>query len=614
MAKLLSGTRVYGTATIDNQLFVSGTTAASSTITGALQVIGGAGIGQNLYVGGNLNVTGTISGSIAASINTATNLAGGTTGQIPYQTGAGATGFVGPGTAGQLLVSAGTAAPVYTNTSSIVVGYSNQWSAARTITLGGDLTGSVNIDGSSNVTLNATIASDSVALGTDTTGNYVASGTTTGFGVSGSASSEGATFNVSVNSTSANTVNTIVFRDHNGNFSAGNITASALIGTVANTVSTATNLSGGTAGQLPYQTGPNATGFFGPGTAGNILVSNGAAVPSYNNTLTLASTTNASSTQTGAFQVVGGAGIGQNLYVGGTLQIGPATGGTISGIAVLTSTNIFVTGSTNATSTITGALQVTGGVGIGQAIWAGGAIRGGKVTAVGDGTPISFESSAGIGIGDGVTPGILCVRGGNATTEGGQLVLGFGNNSATNFTGQANNSWNIDVAGGTYDLFRIFRVNNAGTAKVAVQIDNTNAGTQIDSLGVGTAASGTAGEIRATNEITAYYTSDRTLKENLQIISNPISMITRLNGYFFNWKDDYIKNRGGEDGYFVRKKDIGVIAQEVEDVLPEIVASRDDGTKAVKYEKIIPLLIESIKEQQNTINQIIHLLNTHNIK
>ena len=52
MAKLLTGTRIYGTGTVDTQLFVSGTNSATSTTTGALQVVGGVGIGGNLHVGG----------------------------------------------------------------------------------------------------------------------------------------------------------------------------------------------------------------------------------------------------------------------------------------------------------------------------------------------------------------------------------------------------------------------------------------------------------------------------------------------------------------------------------------------------------------------------------
>lgn len=79
---------------------------------------------------------------------------------------------------------------------------------ARTITLGGDLTGSVSFDGSANVTLNATVAANSVALGTDTTGNYVASVTTSG-ALNGAASSEGAALALSVDSATTGQVGVV---------------------------------------------------------------------------------------------------------------------------------------------------------------------------------------------------------------------------------------------------------------------------------------------------------------------------------------------------------------------------------------------------------------------
>ena len=124
-----------------------------------------------------------------------------------------------------------------------------------------------------------------------------------------------------------------------------------------------------------------------------------------------------------------------------------------------------------------------------------------------------------------------------------------------------------------------------------------------------TTASTVAGEIRATNEITAYFSSDSRLKENIQPIANPIAMLEAIRGVYFDWTAEHIENRGGEDGYFVRKHDIGVIAQEVEKILPEIVATRADGFKAVKYEKIVPLLIEAIKAQQHEIEQLKKLFN-----
>lgn len=134
------------------------------------------------------------------------------------------------------------------------------------------------------------------------------------------------------------------------------------------------------------------------------------------------------------------------------------------------------------------------------------------------------------------------------------------------------------------------------------------------SIGVGTPASGIMGEIRATNGITAYYSSDERLKENVVLIGEPIEKLMQIRGVSFDWTEEHIKSKGGEDGYFVRKHDIGVIAQEIEKVLPEIVATRNNGYKAVKYEKIVPLLIECIKEQQTQINQILARLEMLNIK
>ena len=78
----------------------------------------------------------------------------------------------------------------------------------------------------------------------------------------------------------------------------------------------------------------------------------------------------------------------------------------------------------------------------------------------------------------------------------------------------------------------------------------------------------------------------------------------KLNGVLFNWKDSWIKKQGGEDGYFLRKKDVGVIAQEVEKVLPEAVAQRKDGIKAVKYDRLTCLLIEAVKVLSNKVENL----------
>jgi len=140
----------------------------------------------------------------------------------------------------------------------------SKWLTARTITLGGDLTGSVSIDGSANVTLTATVAANSVALGTDTTGNYVATiaGTEDRLTVTGSGV-ENAAVTLNVDATSANTANKVVARDASGNFSAGTITATTFSGAFSGTTLTlsgAATLNGGLTTTTIGYTGEVTTG------------------------------------------------------------------------------------------------------------------------------------------------------------------------------------------------------------------------------------------------------------------------------------------------------------------------------------------------------------------
>jgi hypothetical protein len=165
-------------------------------------------------------------------------------------------------------------------------------------------------------------------------------------------------------------------------------------------------------------------------------------------------------------------------------------------------------------------------------------------------------------------------------------------------SGTANAYWaaaGATVAGSNTQI----QYNNSGTlgASSGLTFDNTTNAVSISGgLGVGTTASSTAGEIRATNNITAYYSSDARLKENVRPITNALEDLLKLRGVRFDWTDDFIQKSGGEDGYFIRKQDVGIIAQELEAVLPELVIDRQDGFKAVKYDRIVALLIEAVKE------------------
>jgi len=111
------------------------------------------------------------------------------------------------------------------------------------------------------------------------------------------------------------------------------------------------------------------------------------------------------------------------------------------------------------------------------------------------------------------------------------------------------------------------------------------------SLGVGSIApSGTAGRIDASNDIVAFNSSDERLKENITPIENALEKVKSLTGVEFDWKPEH-KDAHGHEGH-----DTGVIAQQVQEVMPTAVRTNDTGFLAVRYEKLIALLIESNKE------------------
>jgi hypothetical protein len=126
----------------------------------------------------------------------------------------------------------------------------------------------------------------------------------------------------------------------------------------------------------------------------------------------------------------------------------------------------------------------------------------------------------------------------------------------------------------------------------------TSSNVQFNSLGIGMAASATAGRIDATNDIVAFSSSDIRFKENITPIENALDKISKISGNTYDWKAE----NKAEHGY--EGNDVGVIAQEIEAVLPQLVQTRENGYKAVKYDKLVALLIEGIKEQQIQIEEL----------
>jgi hypothetical protein len=451
----------------DDVTQINNTTNASSTATGALQVWGGAGIGKDLWVGGDINFKGNLyqNGTLftgGGGGGGGGSLTGGTLGQIPWQTAASTTGFFGPGTSGQLLVSSGASVigPVFRNTSTIIVGYSAN--------LTGGATGSIPYQSNPSTTAMLALGSANQILSVNATGN-------------------------------------------------------GLIWTTGIATSTANNLTGGSTNKIPYQTGAGATSFFGPGTDGQVLVSKGTTVggPVFTDTSQI--------TAGKATNLVGGlkGSLPYQTAVDSTLMLGI---GTANQVLTVNSTGdgfIWAAPQSGAAST---ANNIVGGSS-GRVLW--------QVDV--DQTGFTNAGSAG------------------------QILISGGTSSPT---------WS---AVGTLSA-------TGGTGGIGLMT--------------------VTGEIRATKEITAYYSSDIRLKENVTVIENALEKVKSLSGVMFDWKDDVIENRGGDDNYFVRKHDTGIIAQDVEKVLPEVVAVRDDGFLAVRYEKLAGLIIQAINELAAEVDEL----------
>jgi len=169
--------------------------------------------------------------------------------------------------------------------------------------------------------------------------------------------------------------------------------------------------------------------------------------------------------------------------------------------------------------------------------------------------------------------------------------------------GSTTPTWHLDNAA---DLFRIFRqlnINTSGTEMMSI----TNAG----NVGIGTSTASYTLTVAGTTWCNyGYWTgSDANLKMNVLPISDSLSTVLKLSGVSYEWKDNYSDVQKLTDGTEVLKKKnpegrhYGVIAQEIEKILPEVVKEDASGTKAVAYNEIIPVLIEAIKEQQKQIDQ-----------
>jgi hypothetical protein len=198
----------------------------------------------------------------------------------------------------------------------------------------------------------------------------------------------------------------------------------------------------------------------------------------------------------------------------------------------------------------------------------------------------TYTSTNNINIGD----NIIELNFGGSATEGGILVKDATGTTTSGslLWNSVSDSWTAGALGSESD---IVTTSNFNSTRPSIAIFNTISGSNIHSEGT----------VTAEGDIVAYASSDERLKDEIIPISNPIEKINSIGGYSFVW------NNQKQDIY--KGKDYGVIAQEIENILPELVDNRKDGYKAVKYDRLVSLLIEGIKELSSEVKELKEKIN-----
>lgn len=259
-----------------------------------------------------------------------------------------------------------------------------------------------------------------------------------------------------------------------------------------------------------------------------------------------------------------------------------ATNGVVSGSAQVK--NLLPAGIVSGSSQVDVSLT-TGDIALGTRT------SGNYVASLVAGTNITLSNNTG----EGATPTIALT---NNTISG--ISLGSNLATLTIGTGLSGTSYN---GSGAVTIANTGVTSITGTSNQVVASASTGGVTLSLPQSIATTSTPTFGNltingtITATGDITAFYTSDRRHKNNIQIIPNALDKVKQLNGVTWEWNDDVNE---------VTKSTpkTGLIAQEVQEVLPEVVTEREDGFLALDYSKMMGLLVEAIKEQQSTISKL----------
>jgi hypothetical protein len=281
--------------------------------------------------------------------------------------------------------------------------------------------------------------------------------------------------------------------------------------------------------------------------------------------------------------------------------------------ALVSGTGTITTATNSTTVTGVGTLFTTEVDYVGKALYTSADVYIGTVATITSNTSITLSANAAVAVSGGAYKhGYLPKNSPLSNLEIDTNFINLNNDKLEATDASAVNLPNIVVrrdSSGNFAAGTITATLN-GTASATVTTNNY----QVNSFGVGTAGSGTTGEIRATNQITSYY-SDERLKENIELITNALEKVMSLRGVTYN------ANQVAESfGYTNKEKQVGVLAADVKKVLPEAVKPApfdliriDEKTEisrsgknyeTVQYEKLVPLLIEAIKEMQKQIEEL----------
>ena len=172
--------------------------------------------------------------------------------------------------------------------------------------------------------------------------------------------------------------------------------------------------------------------------------------------------------------------------------------------------------------------------------------------------------------------------------------IGSGDFASITYFSESGEDTKLKIATGN-DPSDDIELETAMGAAVNISASTTSSDKTTGALVV-TGGVGIGGALNVGGDITAFATSDVTLKENITPISNAVDKVRSISGNTFTWNEKSVYN--GEEG-------TGIIAQEIEALgLPGVTETREDGTKAVRYDRLVPLLIEAIKELDGKVKSL----------